>query len=958
MNIQSRINIAFLCATSVVALSNAAFAQAGEGSANGAAGIETVTVTGSRVISDIANSPTPLTVVTAEQMQSTTPTTIPDALNKLPVFYGSNSQRTSSNAASNSSGNVLNLRNFGANRTLVLLDGHRVAPTNFDSTVDTNILPQMLVQRVDVVTGGASAVYGSDAVTGVVNFVLDKDFNGFKYIANAGISKYGDAASYQLGMAAGTDVFGGRGHFEGSLRFYHQDKVYMTARPYGSGGQAWTLVGTGSAANPYVNIQYGRMPTHGSNFGGLVTCTCSANNSLFISNGVLGPFNAGMVTGTPGVNNGGDGGGYFGASSFQSSLRTAEAFGRFSYDISDNMVAYINASAAESGTLADYANGYINPGAGRGNLFYTNNAYLPAAAQAALKAGNPRNTFNFASFFQDFGDKTALQLGDDFRTGSVNRNLSVETGVTGTVFGKYAWDLYYTHSENRLESYMPNNINVQKLDAAEDAVLDSSGRVVCQVSLTGYSSLYPGCVPINPFGPNSMTDEMYQYITDRTYFISTNIMDNVGGSVTGDLLTLPAGPVRAALSAEARWQSMDVQSSWDPAVLPDCTGLRLCQSGAAVYSQVVTAPTSVSNNVYEFASEVNVPLVKDLPLIQDLSADLAGRYTDYSTSGSVETWKIGLDYHVNSSVRFRGTASVDIRAPNLNDLYQPVSYSTGGFADRLTHGNFVILKVASGNPNLKPEVAHTYTAGVVLTPDFLPGFTASVDYYRIRMTSAITNLSGSTPDIQDICINSGGTSPYCTLLVRPYPYSNTTIANFPTLVKTESINSASVRTEGMDVEFDYGFDMADLISGVAGSVSLRNMTSYQPYITTGNYPGAEDTFRPMSKLRDTAFVSYRLGSWGVNLQDTWFSGLSPRTTAGKVYVYPHLHSFNTLDVSIDKQIYSDSDALDLYFSVQNVMNAQPDIDAPLTTATGLSYPVPPSENAMGRYFMIGVRGAL
>jgi outer membrane receptor protein involved in Fe transport len=259
---------------------------------------------------------------------------------------------------------------------------------------------------------------------------------------------------------------------------------------------------------------------------------------------------------------------------------------------------------------------------------------------------------------------------------------------------------------------------------------------------------------------------------------------------------------------------------------------------------------------------------------------------------------------------------------------------------------------------LKPEVAHTYTAGVVLTPDFLPGFTASVDYYRIRMTSAITNLSGSTPDIQDICINSGGTSPYCTLLVRPYPYSNTTIANFPTLVKTESINSASVRTEGVDVEFDYGFDMADLISGVAGSVSLRNMTSYQPYITTGNYPGAEDTFRPMSKLRDTAFVSYRLGSWGVNLQDTWFSGLSPRTTAGKVYVYPQLHSFNTLEVSVDKQLYRDSDALDLYFSVQNVMNAQPDIDAPLTTATGLSYPVPPSENAMGRYFMIGVRGAL
>jgi outer membrane receptor protein involved in Fe transport len=455
-----------------------------------------------------------------------------------------------------------------------------------------------------------------------------------------------------------------------------------------------------------------------------------------------------------------------------------------------------------------------------------------------------------------------------------------------------------------------------------------------------------------------MTNQMFQYITDRTDFIETNTLDDGGGSITGELFTLPAGPVKAALSAEARWQSLNVQSSWNPADLPDCTGLRLCISGAALYSQTVTAPTNVRNNVYEFANEVNIPLLKDLPLIQSLSADLAGRYTDYSTSGSVETWKMGLDYHVNDTVRFRGTASVDIRAPTLNDLYQPVSYSTGGFADRLTGGNFVILKLASGNPNLLPEVAHTYTSGVVLTPDFLPGFTASVDYYRINMTDAITTLSGDTPNIQDICNQSGGTSPYCTLLVRPFPYTNTTIANFPTEDKTESVNSASVRTEGVDVELDYVFDMADLISGVPGSMSLRSLTSYQPYITTGNYPGAESTFQPTPKLRSTAFVSYKFGSWGVNLQDSWLSGFSPRTAPGLVYVDPHLHSFNTLDVSVDKQIYSDSNALDLYFSVQNITNAQPDIDAPLTTATGLSYPVLPSEDAMGRYFIIGIRGSL
>jgi iron complex outermembrane receptor protein len=942
-----------LCLANIAALTSVAFGQ----DTKGAEGVEAVTVTGSRVISDISNSPTPLTVITTEQMQATTPTTIPDALNKLPVFYGSDSQRTSSNAASASAGNVLNLRNFGKNRTLVLMDGHRVAPTNFDGTVDTNVMPEMLVQRVDVVTGGASAVYGSDAVTGVVNFVLDKNYDGFKFNSSAGISKYGDAASYQVGIAAGADILGGRGHIEGSLRYYHQDKVFMTARPFGSGGQAWMLVGDGSAANPYTNIQYGRMYLQGS-AGGRVTCACSANNSRFQSNGVLGPYSTGTVTGTANVNNGGDGGSYMNSSSFQSSLRTAEAFGRFSYDISDNTVAYINVTAAESGTLAEFATAYINPGSGRGNLFYTNNPYLPLATQAALQAGNKGNTFTYSTFFENFGNQTAREIGDDFQTGSINRNLSVNAGITGTAFTKYIWDLFYTHGENRLESYMPHNTNVQKLDAAEDAVLNSAGQIVCQVSLTAYSNLYPGCVPMNPFGPNSMSDAMYKYITDRTSFTSTNTMDDLGGSISGDLVTLPAGPVKAALSAEARWQSMNVQSTWDPAKLPDCTGLRLCLPGAAVYSQVVTAPTNVKNNVYEFAGEVSVPLLKDLPLLQHLDADLAGRYTNYSTSGAVETWKMGLDYHVNDTVRFRGTASVDIRAPNLNDLYQPLSYSTSGFLDRLTGGHLVILKVASGNPALTPEVAHTYTAGIVLTPDFLPGFMASVDYYRIGLSNAITSLTGSTPDIQDICIKSGGSSPYCSLVDRPYPYTNTTLANFPTVYRTQSVNSASVRTEGVDVELDYVFDMADLITSVPGSMSLRNLTSYQPHITTGNYPGAADSLTPMPKLRNTSLISYTLGDWKVSLQDTWYGGFSPLTSAGLVYVAPHLHSFNTLDLSVDKQIHADGNVVDVYFSVQNVFNAQPDILAPHSTATGLVYPVPSSENAMGRYFMIGIRGDL
>src|SRR5215469_16343241 len=267
------------CGVAFAALPNAAMAQ------TAAPNVESVTVTGSRVISDAASSPTPLTIISADDLKATTPTNIPDGLNKLPVFQGSGIVGRPGDGSHNYSSNTLNLRNFGAQRTLVLLDGHRVTPSNDDGTVDVDTLPQMLISRVDVVTGGASAVYGSDAVTGVVNFVLNKKFEGLK----------ADAMSYNLGVAAGTSLFGGRGHFEGSLEWRHRDPVNQSARPYGptlladSNGEA----GTGTAADPFNVIANARRPN--STFGGLVQgCNpaCPAANMMqFNTGGQLVAYN-------------------------------------------------------------------------------------------------------------------------------------------------------------------------------------------------------------------------------------------------------------------------------------------------------------------------------------------------------------------------------------------------------------------------------------------------------------------------------------------------------------------------------------------------------------------------------------------------------------------------------------------------------------------------------------------
>ena len=965
----SKFSAAIMCATSVAAISifvipSVAMAQAADSN------VETVTVTGSRTITDITQSPTPLTLVTAEELQATTPSNIPDALAKLPVFMGNRSQRSVGNASNNSVGNVLNLRNFGVSRTLVLLDGHRVAPSNGDGSVDIDVLPQMLMKRVDVVTGGASAIYGSDAVSGVVNFILDKKFDGFKYNTSTGISKYGDAAQYQLGFAAGTDILSGRGHVEGAFRYFHQDGVRNTDRPYGFNNNTWAQAGAGTTANPFVTVPYGRDITRA--IGGTIGCgtTCSANGMTFVSQGVIGPLVPGTPTGTSGLNSGGDGG-YNQVTSFMASLRTAEAFGRFSYDIDDQTSFYTQTTYSESGNQHFWSPTTLFTTAGRPQQFFVNNPFLSNQAQGLLANSTLRYTpgssgdpayFNDPGYqFNKIGGLNARDVGATYRSISQDRNLSVTAGIDGMLFGKFAWDLYYTHGESRQKELNPNNTDDSKLMAAMDAVPGPNGTVVCHVSLTASASSYPGCVPLNVFGKDGPSLDAYRYMNTETHYVQTNILDDVGATVSGPVLSLPAGEVNMALSGEMRWAQFSVQSNAVPTATVDCTGLRLCTPGATpLWTQNTAAQVSAANNVYEFAAEVSVPILRNVPFIQELSADIAGRYTNYSTSGEAKTWKIGLNYHVNDTVRFRSTMSVDIRAPNLSDLFQPLLISSSGFNDLYTKVNSSAPQHTQGNPALTPEIAHTYTAGIVLTPDFIPGLTMSVDYYKINMSNAINSTSYATTAIQNICIASiptGIISPYCSLAVRPLPITDSTKANYPLYFISQSLNTANVRSEGIDFEADYGFDTHDLFDWANGTLNMRNLLSIQPYISTIGFQNAPASYTLMPKGRMTTLVSYNIGDWGINLQNTWLSGFSKISTAGQVYASPRVNSFDTMDVTLDRKFDFVGGVAEAYFSVQNIGNTQPPLYPTSPTNPGLSYPASPFESALGRYFMIGIRGS-
>ena len=966
-----------------------------------------ITVTGSRIITNNLNSPTPITTVNVAELAKTTPSDLADGLNKLPQIIGGRTPRNQGNASTNNGGNTLALRNFGASRTLVLLNGHRVPASNQDGTVNIDTLPQMLISRVDIVTGGASAVYGSDAVAGVVNFILDKKFKGLSIKADAGISKYGDGEEWQFGAAWGTELFDGRGHFEVSGRYRKQALIPISARPYGENGQAWLLAGNGSTGNPFVNVPYARVFNSGQ-FGNVQCGTaCAYNNYTFNTAGVLSPMVHGVPTGTANLESGGDGS-YVKNGTFRSEIEMKDVFGRLSYDLSDDVNAYIQGSWAESGNKSNWITWVVSPSASRPNTLFATNPFLAATTQqqlgASIVCGTPAATgwrclpaapavspqtgttpppppntpyFSAPSYIwnkvagEDSRDTNRL-----YRTEALQRNINMELGFTGSL-GRFKWDAFYSHGESRLKVTNPNNTDNAKYLASLDAVIAPPGTTVNGVNVAGtivcwvttqpqFAGLYPGCVPTNITDPNGPSLGAYNYLKVSTSWVLTQKMDNIGGSIGGDIgFGLPAGNIRANISGDVRWNTYKMESDFRPTDFVDCTGLRMClaNGGAPVrWVQNTNAPVDASNNVWEIAGEVNIPLLKDFPIAQELSATLAGRYSKYSTFSAAKTWKAGLDWHVTDWLAFRGTASLDIRAPNLNDLYQPAGVSSTGFVDILTGGNNSLRLVSRGNPNLTPEKARTLTWGWVFKPSFIPGFGLSLDYYRTRITDAITGISYQSTAIQNICIASAPNydSPFCSLAVRPITnpadpnYKNPNL-NFPTEIRNSPLNAANQRTEGLEVQFDYQFDTQNVVSWLPGRMSIRHLLGYQPVNTTVNIPGAAPTWAVAPKVRQTTFVSYENKAWSLSLQNQWLSGVDLASGPGQTFAIPRLPAYNVLDGTISARIHWLGGEGQVFLTVNNIFNARAPLSPGNSGIPNLFYPTQPFHDDMGRFFTTGFK---
>ena len=907
-----------------------------------------IIVTGSRIASTGFTAPTPVTSVTTEELQRTSPGMIAEGLNLLPQFAGSSSNVTPSGLGNRAAtGNYLNLRNLGAGRNLVLLDGQRLPPTNYEGTTDTNIIPQSLVQRVEVVTGGASAAYGSDAVSGVINFILDTEYNGAKGRVQYGETEYGDSPTLRANFAFGADITD-RLHILGSYDHYEVNGIIGNeSRPIGVPN--WGRTGAGTASNPYREFQNVRFSN--ASYGTQISTANPASNPLrgyeFLPGGLAVPMDLGTPTGSAGSSVGGNGPVVIGRS-LTATQNTEQFFGRLDYEVSDDISAFVQASYSDSFSSS------ISVGSGTqigDHRIFTENPFIADSTRAILQNAG------ITSFI---GSRVQADQPPKQQDITADATILI-SGLRGTL-GNYDWDLGYSHGETGLDSSHFGNFNNQRYYAGLDAVRNSAGQIVCRITITN-PGLLDDCVPFNVFGNGSPSQAAYDYISQSADFEVKQKMDIFTANISGEIFEVPAGAVALAVGVEYRTQSLVQTSNADPSQSIDMTGLRTNTSPFLLkFNSTNVGATQASQNVKEAYAEVAIPVLQDAPFARELSINAAGRYTDYSTSGSVKTWKVGASWSPIDDIRFRVTRSRDIRAPSLNELFAATNSGQVAFLDTHTNTSARLTTVTTGNPDLTPELADTFTAGVVFTPTFVPGLQLSVDYYDIKIKDAIATPNQALA--YDQCEESQGTGPTCEYIIRPFPWANTTPANFPSLRRSFPINQSQVTVSGIDFELSYRTQFDGGLFGDNASLSARLIGGHLLDYSTISEPGVpvalSDNSGNNSKNRVNLALNYEDGPIGISTQTRWIGPREKQQDPTRFYdeamgFTNDIPSRTYTDATVSYTFERFAGEFELYLTVANLFDQDPPL-IPGAGQPGQAFPTNISVyDVFGRTYTAGLR---
>lgn len=926
-----------------------------------AAPAEEIVVTGSRTVHNGFAAPTPVTIISAEQLLNAQPQTLAQGLATVPQFRNSSSPQsygTGTSPGSTLGASYVNLRGLGAQRTLVLLDGHRVTPASFLGSADIGILPEALISRVDVVTGGASAAYGSDAISGVVNFGLDTKFVGVSGSAQSGIAQRGDAQNYRATLAAGIEFAGGRGHLLVS------GEIYDNAGIPSYYGRDWALAGYAAIAVPGVNdanksssnpktIIVPNVTFAAGTYGGLITNT-SLRLTQFLPGGKPAPFVLGAYA-TGATMQGGSGIDAYRDIGLQPTQHRKNAFGRIDYALTDTLSVYVQGLYGEN--AVSFASG---PGASVTSSSFTifrDNAFLPASIATAMAAAK-LPSFTLARVNRDISFVTY---------DSVNSTIQGNVGLKKDFGGGWKAEVYYSHAENRNTSTIRNQQNLPNLYRAADAVINpANGQVVCRSTLTSPAN---GCVPINLFGDGSPSAAAVNYVTGTATARQLFKQDYAGFTINGDLFSLPGGPLALAAGgeyrAESARQTADALSSTviTAASVADIRGFPgVLVNRVDVFERQNPPAFSGSTHVAEGFLEINAPLVKDLTLIRSLALNGAVRYADYKNSGGVTTWKAGGVWAPVDGLRLRITRSRDIRAASLFEQYFPLSAgSVGGPVTDPFNGGVSVPNITvniGGNPALKPEKADSLSYGAVVRPAFIPGFGLSVDYWRVDVKNAISQLFQSTPASNaQLLINQcfAGNTAVCGAINR----FNGTI----TSVNNTYFNISDLKSSGVDIEANYRVPL-DAIFGSAGtSLDLRGVASYLKELST-QLPGGVVIDRAGDNGQSAAGSPHWTGTVTADLNhgplELFLQGryigpgsIDSTLTAADININ-HVPAVFYVDMTVKARFGEGRTAGEFFVTINNLLDKDPPID-PRFVNYGTS---PTNRNlydVVGRQFTAGVR---
>ncbi|NOW47775.1 outer membrane receptor protein involved in Fe transport [Novosphingobium sp. SG751A] len=891
-------------------------------------GSDAIVVTGSRISRRDYTATSPIVTVSAEALSKNANAELEASLNKMPQF---NAGQTAFSASFNSPGiATLNLRGLGASRNLVLLDGKRLQPATAAVEIDVNTIPSVLIGNIEVITGGASAVYGSDAISGVVNFQLRRDLKGFVGSLRSGVTSRGDGRNTDVSLGGGFNFAEGRGKFIGAVEYYKRDGIYRRDRPFfrsgfnGGGGASSNVTPLGTLITDSSNLPsaaalsgvFARYGYSGS-FPGSASYGFNPDGTLFKASGGVVNYRG------PGVDSGystnAAGSLYYNPDAeqiLQSPMERFAAFGRAEFDVGGDITAYAQGQFTYYTTTVN--------GSGALSISPTNpilpvtNPFIPKDLAAVL-ASRPRPTADFGitkRFTDILGQRTAK---NDTYT------YQVIAGLRGKINGgALTWDVYGSHGHTSMTANMYNG--AFSLPALEILLrAPDGGASICSGGF-------------NIFGSASVSQSCKDYIRRSLISRTSLTQDVVEGTIQGGLFKLPAGNMRFAAGASYRRNSYAIDP--DPALL---------DNPPLVVASLSMAPTRGSTAVKEIYGELLVPVFADMPGVKSLELDLAGRYSHYDTSGTIWTYKGDVNWAVAGGFALRAGYQRAVRAPNVGELFlgrqagsvgTNLGSPTSGGGDpcdvrssyrRGTNASQVralclaqgvpassvdsyileynqITAVAQGNKALKPESADTYTAGITWQSPFhsvgLKNLQLSIDYYNIKLKDAIGVIGANTTLYN--CFNANNSNPtyssdnvYCRLVPR---YADGSVAE----VSQTYLNLGGYQVSGVDGQVNWALNLADAGIASAGKIRIGSVISYLDRfiirdLPTGpglNYAGTiRSGIGNLARWRATSTFSYDLEQFGIGARWRYLSGMKDVTAVTTPQnVQPGVSAYSIFDV--------------------------------------------------------------